>query len=222
MRADSKNLKDEFMQKLIELAQKIKNEELRKKVVEFLKDPSLSNKDFKKYPRMKLEEARTLFSVGPAGPVERDILNHTIALTELCIKTAETVEKVYGIPINKDNLIAAAILHDLMHLYEYKRGKEGIEHTGIMLDHTMLGVAEYYHRDFPEDVIHIIASHAGEQGTTTPRNFEALIFHHLDNMLSLTEFHAYSAKQPQSPVQLLVLDEETIKKIAGEKTEKKS
>jgi len=210
------------MQKLIELAQKIKNEELRKKVVEFLKNPSLSNKDFKKYPRMKLEEARTLFAVGPAGPVEREILNHTIALVDLCIKTAETMEKVYGIPINKDNLIAAAILHDLMHLYEYKKGKEGIEHTGMMLDHTMLAVAEYYHRDFPEDVIHIIAAHAGEQGTTTPRNFEALIFHHLDNMLSLVEFHAYGAKQSQQPMQLLVLDEETIKKIAGEKTEKKS
>jgi len=210
-----------YMQKLIELAQKIKNEELRKKVVEFLKDPKLSNKSFKKYPRMKLEEARTLFSVGPTS-VERDILNHTIALADLCLKTAETVEKVYGIPINKDNLVASAILHDLMHLYEYKKSKSGIEHTGMMIDHTMLGVAEFYHRDFPEDVIHIIAAHAGEQGTTTPRNFEALIFHHLDNMLSLTEFHAYGSKQAQQPVQLLVLDEEIIKKIAGEKTEKKS
>jgi len=211
------------MQKLIELAQKIKNEELRKKVVEFLKDPKLSNKDFKKYPRMKLEEARTLFSVGPAGAtVERDILNHTIALVDLCLKTAETVENVYGIPINKDNLVAAAILHDLMHLYEYKKSGDSVEHTGVMLDHTMLGVAEFYHRGFPEDVIHIIAAHAGEQGTTPPRNFEALIFHHLDSMLSVTEFHAYGAKQVQEPVQLVLLDEETIKKMTGEKTEEKN
>jgi 7,8-dihydroneopterin 2',3'-cyclic phosphate phosphodiesterase len=212
------------VQKLIELAQKIKDEELRKKVVEFLKDPRLSNKDFKKYPRMKLEEARTLFSAGgPTGAtVERDVLNHTIALADLCLKTAETVKKVYGIPMNEDNLLAAAILHDLMHLYEYKKTKEGVEHTGVMIDHTILGVAEFYHRGFPEDVIHIIAAHAGEQGTTTPRNFEALIFHQLDSMLSLTEFHLYSSKQPQQPLQLVLLDEDTIKKITGEKTEEKS
>jgi 7,8-dihydroneopterin 2',3'-cyclic phosphate phosphodiesterase len=210
------------LQKLIELAQKIKDEELKKKVVEFLKDPKLSNKDFKKYPRMKLEEARTLFSAGPSGPVERDILNHTIALADLCLKTAETVESIYGIPVNKDNLVAAAILHDLMHLYEYKKGSSGIEHTGMMIDHTMLAVAELYHRGFPEGVIHIIAAHAGEQGTTTPRNFEALLFHHLDSMLSLVEFHAYGAGQPQQPVQLLLLDEETIKKMTGEKTEEKN
>jgi 7,8-dihydroneopterin 2',3'-cyclic phosphate phosphodiesterase len=211
------------MQKLIELAQKIKNEELRKRVVEFLKDPKLSNKDFKKYPRMNLEEARTLFSAGATGTaVERDILNHTIALVDLCLKTAETVESVYGIPLNKDNLVAAAILHDLMHLYEYKKSEEGIEHTGIMIDHTILGVAEFYHRGFPEDVIHIIASHAGEQGTTPPRNFEALIFHQLDSMLSLTEFHAYGAKQSQQPIQLVLLDEETIKKMTGGKPEEKT
>lgn len=212
------------MQKLIELAQKIKDKELREKVVEFLKDPKLSNKYFKKYPRMKLEEARTLFSVGgPSGTtVERDVLNHTIALADMCLKTAETIEHAYGLKMNKDNLVAAAILHDLMHLYEYKRGKDGIEHTGISLDHTILAVAELYHRGFPEGVIHIVASHAGEQGTTPPRNFEALIFHQLDTMLSMTEFHAYSSQQPQQPVQLVLLDEETIKKMTGEKTEEKS
>lgn len=212
------------MQKLIELAQKIKDEELRKKVIEFLRDMRLSNKDFKKYPRMPIEQARTLFSVGgPQGTVtvERDVLNHTLTLADICLKVAETIEENYGIPISRDNLLAAAILHDLPHLFEYKRGKDGVEHTGIMLDHTMLGVAEFYHRGFPEEVIHIIASHAGEQGTTSPRNFEALIFHYCDTLLSLTEFHMYGQKQ-QQPVQLVLLDEDALKKITGEKTEEKS
>jgi putative nucleotidyltransferase with HDIG domain len=211
------------MQKLIELAQKIGDGELRKKVIEFLKDMRLSNKDFKKYPRMPIEQAKTLFSIGSpqgAATVERDVLNHTVALADLCMKVAETIERNYGIPINKDNLLAAAILHDLPHLFEYKKGKEGIEHTGVMLDHTMLGVAEFYHRGFPESVIHIIAAHAGEQGTTSPRNFEALIFHYCDTLLSLTEFHLYGQKQ-QQPVQLVLLDEEAIKKITGEKTGEK-
>ncbi|HKZ45402.1 MAG TPA: HD domain-containing protein [archaeon] len=213
------------MQKLIELAQKIKDEELRKKVVEFLKDPKLAHKDFKKYPAMKIEEAKSMFTVSSssgASSVERDVLNHTIGLADLCMKVAESIEKNYGIPINRDNLLAASILHDLMKIYEYKKTKEGMEPTGILLDHSMLGVAEFYHRGFPEQVIHIIASHFGESGPTPPRNFEALIFHYCDTLLSLTEFHLYGAKQSQQPLQLVLLDEEMIKKMAGEKTEEKS
>jgi 7,8-dihydroneopterin 2',3'-cyclic phosphate phosphodiesterase len=207
------------MQKLIDLAQKIKDEELRRKVIEILKDVRLSNKDFKKYPRMDIEEARTLFGVsGSQGTstVERDILNHTLSLADVCLKFAETVEKNYKVPINRDNLLAAAIVHDLGHLFEYKKGKSGVEHTGIMLDHTMVGVAELYHRGFPEAVIHIVAAHAGEHGTTPPRNFEALILHYCDSLLSLVEFQV---GQQEQPVQFVLFDEETIKKMTGGKTE---
>jgi len=212
------------MKELIELAQKIKDEELRKKVVDFIKNPRLSHKDFKKYPKMKIEEAKTPFTVASpsgSGTVERDVLNHSVAVVDLCLKTADTIEKNYGIPINRDHLIAAGILHDLMKIFEFKKSNQRLEHTGVLLDHSMLAVAEFYHRDFPENVIHIIASHFGESGPTPPRNFEALIFHYCDNLLSLVEFHAYN-KQPQESMQLLFLDEDMLKKIVGEKTEKKS
>lgn len=211
------------MKKLIELAKKIENLELREKVINFLKDPKLSHKDFEKYPREEIEKAGAVFTVSsPHGSViaKRDVLNHTTALVELCEKTAEVVEKNYKIPINKDNLIAAAILHDIMKMFEWKREGEELEHSGILLDHTILGVAELYHRGFPEEVLHLIASHAGEAGTTPPRNYEALILHYIDTLLSLTEFHLYGVKQEKQPVQLLVLDEETMKKIR-EESEKK-
>ncbi len=211
------------MKELIELAEKIKDKELRDKTVEFIKNPKLTHKDFKKYPSMTIEEARCVFSVGGTQgttSAERDVLNHSLALADLCLKTADTLEKSYGIPMNRDHLIAAAILHDLMKIFEYKEGKEELEHTGVMLDHSMLAVGEFYHRGFPEQVIHIIASHFGESGPTPPRSFEALVFHYLDTLLSLTEFHLYSVKPSQQPVQLVLLDEDTIKKLSGEKTEK--
>jgi len=210
------------MKRLIELAEKIQDRELRKKVVEFINNPKLSHKDFKKYPAMKIQDGRTMFSAGGTA-VERDILNHTIALAELCLRTADIVEKIYGIKINKDHLLAAAILHDIAHLFEYKKTKSGIEHTGVLLDHTMLGVAEFYHLGFPEQVIHIIAAHFGESGPTPPRSYEALLFHQLDNMLALTEYHLYGT-QAQQPMQLLLFDDEILRQIAekslGEKTEK--
>lgn len=213
------------MKRLIELAQKIKDKELREKVVDFIKRPELTHKEFKKYPKVKIEDAKSVFTVSSpsgVGSAERDVLNHSVALVDLCLKTAESIEKNYGIPINKDHLIAAALLHDLMKIFEYKKGKDGIEHTGILLDHSMLAVAEFYNRGLPEQVIHIIASHFGESGPTPPRNFEALIFHYCDTLLSLIEFHLYGSKQAQQPLQLVFLDEESLKKISGEKTEEKS
>jgi 7,8-dihydroneopterin 2',3'-cyclic phosphate phosphodiesterase len=203
------------VKQLIDLAQQIKDEKLRKLVVDFLKDPKLSHKDFRKYPMEKLEDGRTLFG-GSGVTAERDVLTHSTALADLCMKTSQILNEKYGISINTDNLLAAAILHDIMHLFEYKRTESGTEHTGLTLDHTTLAVAELYHRGFPEELIHIIAAHAGEAGLTSPRNFEALIFHHLDNMLAMTEFHLYGGRQQQ---QMMVLDEETIKKIIGEQTE---
>jgi 7,8-dihydroneopterin 2',3'-cyclic phosphate phosphodiesterase len=201
------------MNELIKLANKIKNANLRKKVVEFLEKPKLTSKEFEKYKSEKLDKAGSIFVVtGPTtmGPVERDILHHTIALTELCIKTADLIEEKYGIKLNKDHLIAASLLHDIMKIFEYKRNEKGeLEHTGIMLDHTMLAVAELYHRGFPENVIHIIAAHAGEAGTTPPRNFEALIFHYLDTLVSLTEYYQRGQlKQILEEPKIIITEEE--------------
>lgn len=204
----------------MKLAEKIENENLRKKVVDFLKDLRLSSEDFKKYPKEKLKDAGSLFVVPTSGigPVERDVITHTVVLTELCTRVVDSFKKNYGLELNKDFLVAASILHDLMKVFEYKRGKKGtLEPTGIMLDHTMLAVAELYYRDFPEEVIHIVASHYGEGGPTPPRTFEALIFHHLDALLSIVEYYHRGKKKLDH--QIILLTEEDLKKL-GEEAER--
>ncbi|MDI6825898.1 MAG: HDIG domain-containing protein [Candidatus Aenigmarchaeota archaeon] len=208
------------MKRLLKLAEKIENKNLRNKVIDFLKDLRLSSKHFKKYPKEDLKDAGSIFVIPTSGlgPIERDIVNHTVALTELCIKTAENFEKYHGLRLKKDFLIAASILHDLMKVFEYKRDKDAnLEPTGIMLDHTMLAVAELYTRDFPEEVIHIVASHYGETGPTPPRTFEAVIFHHLDALSSIIEYYHHGKKKIDQ--QIILLTREDLKK-SGEKTEK--
>jgi 7,8-dihydroneopterin 2',3'-cyclic phosphate phosphodiesterase len=79
----------------------------------------------------------------------------------------------------------------------------------------MLGVAELYRREFPEQVIHIVASHFGESGPTPPRTIEALILHYVDNILSIIESYVVGIKPIQQPTQFIVLDEETFKKLQG-------
>jgi len=208
------------MKELLKLIEKIEDKNLRKQVKNFLKDLKLTSRDFKKYPKEKLERGGSIFLIPTSGlgPIERDIIKHTITVTELCIKTAEIFKEKYGLELNKDHLIAASILHDLMKVFEYKRDKSGeLEPTGIMLDHSMLGVAELYKRDFPEKIIHIVASHIGDTGPTPPRSFEAVIFHHLDSLASIIEYYHFGKKKLDR--QILFLSEEQFKKL-GEKTEK--
>lgn len=203
----------EEIKELIELANKIQDKKLREKVIEFLKNPSLSHPEFKKYPKSKIKETKVYFST-PFGTSIREVYLHTIALTQICIKVAELIEENYGIKLNKDHLIAASLLHDLMKIFEWKIEDNLPKHTGISLDHSSLAIAELYHRNFPEHVIHIIAAHFGEQGPTRPRTAEAFIFHHLDSMLSLFESHL-SPKEDKIPV--IVIDEETLKSLKKER-----
>jgi 7,8-dihydroneopterin 2',3'-cyclic phosphate phosphodiesterase len=194
------------LDELIKLAEKIGDKSLRNKVINLLKDLKLSNKFFAKYEPEKIERAGSMFAVSSSslGPVERDVVNHTVALTELCIEAAKLFREKYKLELNEDFLIAAAILHDLMKCFEYKRDENGeLEPTGVMLDHTMLAVAELYTRDFPEEVIHIVASHFGEGGPTSPRSFEALTLHYLDTLVSLIEYYHKGKLQLEKQIEML-------------------
>ncbi|MEM5832448.1 MAG: HD domain-containing protein [Candidatus Aenigmatarchaeota archaeon] len=206
-----------MIDKLLELAKRIEDEKLRKKVIELIKDPSLHHPDFQKYEKSNIDEVKTLFSVGGNIAVEREVLKHTISVTELCIEIARIVEKNFGLSVNKDVLIAAALIHDLMKIYEYKKGESGFEPTNIPLDHTALIISELYFRNFPEEVIHAVAAHAGNQGTVQPKTFEALILHYADSIMAILEYYYLLSTQPKQGLPVLLLDEETLKKLKEEK-----
>lgn len=202
------------MKEFIELAKLIKDKDLRKKVVNFLKDFSLTHPEFKKYPKTPLKQVKVYFSA-PSGLSLREVYVHTLALTNLCIEVAKIVEKFYGIKLNLDHLIAASLLHDTMKSFTWKVEDDEPKPTGVTLDHSQLAVAELYKKDFPEAVIHIIASHYGPQGPTPPRTPEAFLFHHLDSMLSLFEAHLQPVQKESVPV--LIIDEKLLRGLKERK-----
>lgn len=197
------------MEELIKIAKLIKDKKLREKVIEFIKNPELTHPQFTKYPKEKIEKVRVLFST-PQWTAIREIYTHTIALTIICTEVAKLIKKFYGIDLNLDYLIAASLLHDIMKIYEWKIEENQPKLTGIKLDHSFLAVAELYKREFPEEVIHIIASHFGESGPTPPKTPEAFLFHHLDSMLSLFEAHL-SPKTQNVPV--ILINEKFLKEL---------
>ncbi len=173
---------------LLSLAEKIKDKDLRKKTVQVLKKPGLSNKEFS-YPADKLSEAF-------AGPesyhhgYKGGLVEHTYNVTRLSmdmLKHLKRYEKV-----DRDVLIAGSLLHDLGKLFEFQRVKEELQYSGSLLEHDRLWAAELYSRGFPEEVVHVVLAHRGKNGASEPKSMEALIVHHADTL----DAEAASEEQP--------------------------
>jgi putative nucleotidyltransferase with HDIG domain len=112
-----------------------------------------------------------------------NIIVHTRAVTQSAIKMAGVLKEFYKdeVDIDSDLLIAGAILHDVGKILEYARieGKVGKSRTGMLLRHPFSGAALAYKNGLPEEVIHMIATHARE-GDGGYRTTEAVIIHYAD------------------------------------------
>jgi len=165
------------MKDLIALAEEIKDEKLRKKVIEYINNP------LPKHP--EIESTGITIENSPAS-VKRHhkypggLLEHTIAVTKMAVKMAEALEETYGIELNRDLLISGGILHDLMKPQNYQLKDGKFDHLSDF--HLTLGIAELYRRDFPLEVIKVVASHHGDHGPVSPDSIEAWLIHHADNV----------------------------------------
>ncbi|WP_423793389.1 HDIG domain-containing metalloprotein [Methanocaldococcus indicus] len=166
------------MERLIKLAEKIEDKDLREKVIDFIKNPKATHPEIKD-TGISLEESPA--SINWHHRYKGGLIEHTESVTKLALKMAEVFEDVYNVKINKDYLIAGALLHDIMKPYNYIKTEDGFDHIDLFnLDHLTLAVAELYKRNFPLEVIKIVASHHGEHSPTKPNSLEALIVHYAD------------------------------------------
>ncbi|CAB3290155.1 Dihydroneopterin 2',3'-cyclic phosphate phosphodiesterase [Methanocaldococcus lauensis] len=169
------------MERLIKLAELIKDENLRKKVIEFLKNPKATHPEIVD-TGISVEESPA--SINWHHRYEGGLIEHTISVTKMALKIADVLEEVYGVNVNRDYIIAGALLHDIMKPYNYIKKEDGTyDHYDMFnLDHLTLAVAELYKRDFPLEVIKIVASHHGEHSPTRPSSIEAYIVHYADEV----------------------------------------
>jgi len=161
-----------MMPEIEELVGKIGDQDLRRKVSLLLSNPDIDLEA----ERLSLEEC-------PAGAYVHHayrggLLEHTVAVTRLAICLCDLVEEVYGGEVDRDAVLAGAILHDVMKCYVYAPtggDRFASSSLGDRIDHLTLLVAEMYKRDFPLDVIHVVASHHGDESPVKPKTLEALI-----------------------------------------------
>lgn len=157
---------------VIKYTELIGDKELREKVLRFLSDPPSD-----------IDAPCLSLSVCPAGAYqhhsyEGGLLEHTASVVRISLTLCDLVEEYYDGRVDRDTVVAGAVLHDLMKCYCYEKDERGGFRTsdfGGKVDHLSLMVGELMKSDFPLEVVHVVAGHHGDVGATKPKSLEALV-----------------------------------------------
>ena len=108
---------------------------------------------------------------------------HVSVVCRLCIAMEDVLRNAYGdrYPIDRDTLIAGALVADVGKLLEFRLVEDKYEWSRMYqyLRHPFTGVGLCFKHDIPEAVMHIVATHSWE-GDKFKRQPESIIFHHAD------------------------------------------
>ena len=167
--------------KLKELAGKIHDRELRKKVEHFLENPTFELNG-KVYSGLS-------FDISPGGLAHHHTykggyLEHILSTAKLALTLCDVVEEVYGGKVDRDLVMAGVLLHDIFKPLTYAVDEKGDFTSSSIaeyLDHVSLATSELVRRDFPLSLVHIVTAHYGSYGPMKPRTIEALVLHLADN-----------------------------------------
>jgi putative nucleotidyltransferase with HDIG domain len=122
-----------------------------------------------------------------AGDIDLMFIEHINSCARQCIAIADVLHSVFSgkIPVNRDVLIAGALLADVGKPLEYDKDPRTGEivqgRYGQLLRHPFSGVGMCYKHGVPADVMHIVATHSFEgDPPKVQRSIESIIFHHAD------------------------------------------
>jgi len=166
--------------KLKTLADKIRDRGLRKKVIELLENPALEigSETYSGMPLASSPGALSHHHAYPGGYLE-----HIISSIDLALAMCDSAEKVYRGRVNRDQVIAGVLLHDIFKTISYQIDEYGNYVSAPIaeyLDHVSLATAELIRRGFSLPIVHIVAAHYGDYGPIRPHTLEALICHLAD------------------------------------------
>ncbi len=119
-----------------------------------------------------------------AENVQITFISHVRAVAAMCIACDKVLRDFHGdkkTPVNRDFLIAGALLADVGKLLEFEivKGNPVKSSYGMHIRHPFSGVGLAFKHGVPSEVMHIIATHSKE-GTGEKRSPESIIFHHAD------------------------------------------
>ena len=167
--------------KLFPSLMKIKQKSLREKVAAVWNEAITTGCGGKGWTFAELRAVKfTLL----AGDIDMKFVEHLNSCALQCIAIADVLKRAFrcSIPIQRDYLIAGALLADVGKPLEYDKdasGKVVQGKFGQQVRHPFSGVALAFKHGIPGEVMHIIATHSHE-GDKMERSIESIIFHHAD------------------------------------------
>jgi hypothetical protein len=119
-----------------------------------------------------------------ANNVTISFIDHVRAVCRMCVAVDDVLNEMHGAkktPVNRDVLVAGALLADAGKLFEYEiiDGASVKSVFGKHLRHPFSGVALAFKHGLSSEVMHVIATHSKE-GEGEKRTPESIIFHHAD------------------------------------------
>ncbi len=114
-------------------------------------------------------------------PTTVKLVEHTRSTTQMAVAVAEVVERVQGIPFDRDLLIAAANLHDVSKLLEFEPSDAGGQASrfGRLIQHGFYGAHKMWNKGLPLEMVHNVIVHT-ETSRYQPQTWEAVIVHYVD------------------------------------------
>jgi len=164
--------------------------------IEWIKDKDLREQTAKTW-QLALERSvltpddlnRIPFTLLCGPDLKVTFMDHKRSVVHIARDAGNTINSMYKgeLTCNMDVVISGAILADVGKLLEYVMDENGKAIQGVYgkyLRHPFSGVSLAEECDVPQEVCHIIATHAGE-GNMVKRTTEAYVVHHADFMTFL-------------------------------------
>lgn len=131
-------------------------------------------------------------------------LHHILAVAYNSCSLFDNLERIYGVKlgIDRELLIAGAVLHDVGKAYEYcpenlERWKNRVHQTGMLnVRHPAYGAYIALTVGLPEEVVHVCSCHSLE-GRYVQRSVYATIVHYADDGSWFTLSNAFDMNIPQ-------------------------
>jgi len=165
-----------YIEKLFPRINDIQDNEVRGKVAALWLDV---------WKRSKFEKIEDLSQWEP----EREKINlsnvdHTNQVIECALAAAKVAEEVQKISIDKDTLIAAAILHDVDKILMFDPSRREVTPVGNYLPHTGVGSSLAMEAGLSVEVAHAIAAHSPNYSSVPPKTLEAVILANADHLVT--------------------------------------
>lgn len=131
-----------------------------------------------------MSEFEDIATVPSSGDIPYPNLPHSRSVLTLCLQVADTFEKFHGVKVDRDVLIAAAILQDASKVVEYRpRAGGGVERTkiGTTYGHAFWVTMLAAQKGLPEAVSHILLTHS-PQAARFPASLEGKIIYYVDQL----------------------------------------